>query len=339
MDSVLFQGMVVSRKVFNENSKLGELSRGPYHSDSPIGSQHLFCGRQPTPQVLPNKLSGSQKVQAINKSLSVPLLFFFFPRKRSVAERSHFLNGCGLFFWWNDFFVSGCQGESWSTREPVLCSGPGRTDRMSSDVPKGQPFVPRRSQAEGETPGWPEFCSSPTRRRVATQDPREQEKDMAGKMVSQTTGLWAEPAGRRPSACLTPQSALPSPLLLCGPGSWSDRSGSNRSNVLPAHLPSGEFILWIPPWGTWDRQWGQQRGSRRSFLEILTSQFWWLLFTLVPLGREVATAQCHPWVSLHPAHIFANTVSPLHMKEFHSERGLVSLVWSLSPTNLAWVPN
>ena len=36
-----------------------------------------------------------------------------------------------------------------------------------------------------------------------------------------------------------------------------------------------------------------------------------------------------------PAHIFANTVSPLHMKEFQSERGFVSPVCSLSPTNLA----
>lgn len=97
MDSVLFQGMVVSRKVFNENSKLGELSRRPYHSDSPVRFlAPVLC--QATPRVLPNKLSGSQKVQAINKSLSVPLLFFFPPRKRSVAERSHFLNGCGLFF-------------------------------------------------------------------------------------------------------------------------------------------------------------------------------------------------------------------------------------------------
>ena len=98
MDSVLFQGMVVSRKVFNENSKLGELSRRPYHSDSPDRFlAPVLC--QATPQVLPNKLSGSQKVQAINKSLSVSLrfFFFFFPRK-SVAERSHFLNGCGLFF-------------------------------------------------------------------------------------------------------------------------------------------------------------------------------------------------------------------------------------------------
>ena len=62
---------------------------------------------------------------------------------------------------------------------------------MSSDVPKGQPFVPRRSQVEGET----RVLSSLTWRRVATQDPREQEKDMAGTMVSQTTGLRAEPAG------------------------------------------------------------------------------------------------------------------------------------------------
>ena len=81
---------MVSRKVFNENSKLGELSRGPYHSDSPIGSQHLFCGRQPTPQVLPNKLSGSQKVQAINKSLSVPLLFFFFSKKEECSREISF---------------------------------------------------------------------------------------------------------------------------------------------------------------------------------------------------------------------------------------------------------
>lgn len=97
MDSVPFQGMVVSRKVFNENSKLGELSRRPYHSDSPDRFlAPVLC--QATPQVLPNKLSGSQKVQAINKSLSVSLRFFFFFPRKSVAERSHFLNGCGLFF-------------------------------------------------------------------------------------------------------------------------------------------------------------------------------------------------------------------------------------------------
>ena len=87
----------------------------------------------------------------------------------------------------------------------------------------------------------------------------------AGKMVSQTTGLWAEPAGHWPPVCLTPLSCTPRLSLLCGPGSWSNRSGSKRSSVLPAHLPPGEFILWLPPWGTWDRQWGQQRALGGPF--------------------------------------------------------------------------
>lgn len=157
MDSVLFQGMVVSRKVFNENSKLGELSRRPYHSDSPVRFlAPVLC--QATPRVLPNKLSGSQKVQAINKSLSVPLLFFFPPKKEECCREISFSKWV-----WSVFLIrlllcrkdtpSGCQGEFGSARESVLCSGPGSTDMMSSDVPKGQPLVPRRSQAGGETPG------------------------------------------------------------------------------------------------------------------------------------------------------------------------------------------
>ena len=99
-----------------------------------------------------------------------------------------------------------------------------------------------------------------------------------------------------------------------------------------------------PPWGIYSLapslgHLGQAvrsaESSGRSFLEILTSRFWWLPLTLVALGQELATAHCHPWVSLPHAHIFANAVSPLHMKESYSERGFVSQVCSLSPANLA----
>ena len=110
MDSVLFQGMGVSRKVFNENSKLGELSWRPYHSGSPDKFlAPVLC--QATPQVLPNKLSGSQKVQAINKSLSVPLFFFFFSKKEECSREIAFSKWVWSVFLMRLLLVSGCQGE------------------------------------------------------------------------------------------------------------------------------------------------------------------------------------------------------------------------------------
>lgn len=61
---------------FNKNRKLIELLLRPCHSDCPDNfSAPALSGTLP-PRVLPNKFSGSQKVQATNKSLSVPPHFF-----------------------------------------------------------------------------------------------------------------------------------------------------------------------------------------------------------------------------------------------------------------------
>lgn len=68
MDSVLFQRMVVSRKVLvrTQNSE----SQGPRQ----ILSTFLVPGKVRS-WGLPNKLSGSQKIQVTNESLSVPDFF------------------------------------------------------------------------------------------------------------------------------------------------------------------------------------------------------------------------------------------------------------------------
>lgn len=84
----------------------------------------------------------------------------------------------------------------------------------SSDVPDKQPLIPRRSQAKDETQVDQCIDSYPH-----SSEPSGTKVDIApwpaGKMVSQTTGLWAEPdsAGHRVPCFLKAAPHSPFPVL------------------------------------------------------------------------------------------------------------------------------
>ena len=209
---------------------------------------------------------------------------------------------------------------------------------MSSDVPKGQPLVPRRSQAGGETPGWPERCSSPPRRRAATQDPREQKRPWShgrqGRWFPKQQGSGQNLPGADHLWVPHPSKLHSSPLPVVWPWKLIQPVWIKEVQCASCSPPPWGIYSLAPSLGHLGQAVRSAESSGRSFLEILTSRFWWLPLTLVPLGQELATAQSSLGFSAPCPYLCKCSKSPTY-ERVYSERGFVSQVCSLSPANLA----
>lgn len=196
---------------------------------------------------------------------------------------------------------------------------------MSSDVPKGS-HLSTRSQVEGETECYPRFRG----REWQLQDPREQEKDIAGKRMDfskqQGSGQNCQALAM---AMPSPSKHAPSPLLLCGPE--ADQSSLDQTGPVCFYTPHRNFIQTFL--GHLGPGKGPTENSGRSYTR--DSDFSVLMAAPYPgpFGQEVATAQCHPWVSLHPTHYLSFGKSPTYEKSFNKR--VLDPICSLSPANLA----